>query len=86
MENEGFQRLNNIGEFKPSAEILEKAMSWLPREQQVCLRLFYFKEKNYREIADKTNFTLKQVKSNLQNGKRNLKIIIMEEYDRLRDE
>ena len=45
--------------------------------------MFYFEQKNYREISMVTSFSLKQVKSYLQNGKRNLKKIIIEEYDRL---
>ena len=83
MENEGYERLINKGEFNPTPEMLLKALNWLPWEQQTCVRLFYFKQKNYKEVAIETSLSLKQVKSNLQNGKRNLKKIIIEEYDRL---
>jgi len=36
--------------------------------------LFYLEKKSYREIASLTRFSLMQVKSNIQNGKRNIRI------------
>ncbi|MNL72987.1 hypothetical protein D3C87_1983880 [compost metagenome] len=42
----------------------------------MCVELFYLHKKSYQEIADSTDYTLKEVKSNIQNGKRNLKILI----------
>jgi DNA-directed RNA polymerase specialized sigma24 family protein len=39
--------------------------------------LFYLQEKSYKEISDETGFSEKNVKSFIQNGKRNLKIRIM---------
>jgi RNA polymerase sigma-70 factor (ECF subfamily) len=38
--------------------------------------LFYLDKKSYQEISDATGFTMLQVKSYIQNGKRNLKILI----------
>jgi RNA polymerase sigma-70 factor (ECF subfamily) len=38
------------------------------------LDLFYFKDKSYVEIAEITGYTINEVKSYIQNGKRNLKI------------
>jgi RNA polymerase sigma-70 factor (ECF subfamily) len=38
--------------------------------------MFYLNNKCYQEIADTTGFTLNQVKSYIQNGKRNLKIYL----------
>lgn len=49
-------------------------MATLPTEQRTCLDLFYLQQKSYVEVADQTGFSLKQVKSYLQNGRRNLKI------------
>ncbi len=37
---------------------------------------FYLQEKSYKEIADSTNYSMNQVKSFIQNGKRNLKIML----------
>lgn len=56
--------------------ILEKALSELNREQKTCVTLFYLQKKSYRDIVDTTGYTLLQVKSFIQNGKRNLKLLI----------
>lgn len=52
---------------------LDTCMEKLNREQQLCVKLFYIEEKCYQEIAGITNYTLNNVKSYIQNGKRNLK-------------
>jgi RNA polymerase sigma factor (sigma-70 family) len=52
---------------------LKKAISNLGAEQRICIDLFYLQEKSYKEVADITGFSLNEVKSFLQNGKRNLK-------------
>ena len=54
-------------------EQLKEAVSTLKEEQRRCIELFFFKEKSYQQIADETQLSLKQVKSHLQNGKRNIK-------------
>lgn len=53
---------------------LEDALTHLKSEQRKCLELFYLQQKSYQEVSDVTGFTMKQVKSYIQNGKRNLKI------------
>lgn len=55
---------------------MEAAMEELSEEQKTCLILFYFEKKSYHEICDQTGFSLLQVKSYLQNGKRNLKLLM----------
>ena len=55
---------------------LMKAMEQLKEEQRICVELFYLKEKSYQEVQEITRFTYKQVKSYIQNGKRNLRIIL----------
>jgi RNA polymerase sigma-70 factor (ECF subfamily) len=52
---------------------LGEALSSLNEGQRVCIRLFYLEEKTYQEIAGQTGYDLKQVKSYIQNGKRNLR-------------
>ena len=52
------------------------ALHQLNKEQQQCVTLFYLEKKSYQEITDHTGYTLLQVKSHIQNGKRNLKIIM----------
>lgn len=60
-------------EQKDPSENLQKAVSELTEEQRICIDLFYLKGKSYKEVCDKTGFTELQVKSYIQNGKRNLK-------------
>jgi len=55
---------------------LEKCLEYLTGEQRECIRLFYFDNKSYREIATALMLDEKKVKSHLQNGKRNLKICL----------
>lgn len=58
---------------------LQRALLRLNEAQQVCIRLMYLEKKSYREIAGITGFSLNQVKSHIQNGKRNLKNLIEED-------
>jgi len=64
-------------------ELMEAALKELNPEQQRCVTLFYLEKKSYQEISNATGFTMLQVKSYIQNGKRNLKIII---ENKLKDE
>lgn len=57
-------------------ELLEKGLNSLNEEQKNCLKLFYLEKLSYQEITDKTGYTMLQVKSYIQNGKRNLKNFI----------
>ncbi len=56
--------------------LLEKSLEELNPEQKSCVTLFYLQKKSYHQIATETGLTLLQVKSNIQNGKRNLKILV----------
>lgn len=51
-------------------------MDQLTSQQSICLTLMYLDNKSYKEIAEITGFSLKEVKSHIQNGKRNLKKIL----------
>jgi RNA polymerase sigma-70 factor (ECF subfamily) len=53
---------------------LEDCINRLIEGQQQCVRLFYIEEKCYKDIIVVTGFDMNQVKSFIQNGKRNLKI------------
>jgi RNA polymerase sigma factor (sigma-70 family) len=57
-------------------ELMEAALKELNAEQQQCVTLFYLQKKSYQEVSDETGFSMLQVKSYIQNGKRNLKILI----------
>jgi RNA polymerase sigma-70 factor (ECF subfamily) len=55
---------------------LERCIDKLTGAQKQSIDLFYLKEKCYKEVADITGFSLNEVKSYIQNGKRNLKICL----------
>lgn len=55
---------------------LEESLLSLNDAQQNCVRLFYLAEKSYDEIQEITGYNYNQVKSHIQNGKRNLKIYL----------
>ncbi len=56
--------------------LLEEAIEELSEEQKRCVNLFYLQKKSYQQITEQTGFSLMQVKSYIQNGKRNLKLIL----------
>lgn len=57
-------------------ELMERSLKELNPEQQQCVTLFYLQKKSYQAISEETGYSLLQVKSYIQNGKRNLKILI----------
>lgn len=65
---------NNSQEREQQLQTLEKAIMDLKDKQRICIELFYLKQKSYEEICKQTGYTLNEVKSQIQNGKRNLKI------------
>jgi RNA polymerase sigma-70 factor (ECF subfamily) len=70
----GYEVENQAADLEENLTYMETCLQTLPVEQQTCLRLFYLERKTYNEVADLTSYDLKQVKSYLQNGRRNLKI------------
>jgi RNA polymerase sigma factor (sigma-70 family) len=55
---------------------MEQAIEKLSKEQKICIELFYLQEKCYKEIVELTGYELSKVKSYIQNGKRNLKLLM----------
>ncbi len=64
---------------------MERCLQTLSAEQKESVEMFYLQSKCYKEIADITGLELNKVRSNIQNGKRNLKICMEkgEEVDKL---
>ncbi|HUR11652.1 MAG TPA: sigma-70 family RNA polymerase sigma factor [Flavitalea sp.] len=54
-------------------ELMARSLEELNPEQKQCVTLFYLEKQSYHDIAAVTGFSLMQVKSHIQNGKRNLK-------------
>lgn len=67
-------------------EQMELAMAELIEEQRICIQMFYYDKKSYQQIIEHTSYTYMQVKSYIQNGKRNLKRIITEKLELKKDE
>ena len=63
-------------EDEKTMELLTASLKELNPEQQQCVTLFYLQKKSYQEISTSTGFSMMQVKSYIQNGKRNLKLLI----------
>lgn len=62
-------------------DALEACMEKLPEPQKQCIDLFFFGKKSYADISMETRYSMKSVKSYIQNGKRNLKICIEKRQD-----
>jgi RNA polymerase sigma-70 factor (ECF subfamily) len=56
--------------------MLPDAINRLNEAQKKCIQLFYLEEQSYQEVSRITGYSMNEVKSYIQNGKRNLKIIL----------
>ncbi|MEN9640258.1 MAG: hypothetical protein RLZZ262_2127 [Bacteroidota bacterium] len=52
---------------------LERAIERLNIPQRTCVQMFYLQQKSYKQISTTTGYTEGEIKSYLQNGRRNLK-------------
>lgn len=68
------QRIEEEAQFNE----MGKAIVSLNPEQKQCIQLFFFEKRSYDEIAKETGYSVNKVKSHIQNGKRNLRIYLME--------
>jgi RNA polymerase sigma-70 factor (ECF subfamily) len=57
-------------------EWMGQSLEELGKEQKLCVILFYLEKRSYQETALTTGYTLMQVKSYIQNGKRNLRLLM----------
>lgn len=58
------------------SNLLNDAIAQLNEDQRTCVTMFYLKEMSYKEITDSTPYSYNEVKSHIQNGKRNLKKLL----------
>lgn len=77
MENDDFFTLLDKEKTKEELSALQFCMDALNEEQQNSIRYFYYESKSYADIVSLTGYTLKKVKSYIQNGKRNLKNCVL---------
>lgn len=76
MENPIFDHPILENEIVSKEIVVRNALNELNEDQKYCIELFYFEEKSYKEIEEITGLTPMKVKSYIQNGKRNLKILL----------
>lgn len=73
-EEEKLKRVNE----ELMLEHMKTALPKLKESQRICVEAFYLRGLSYQEISETTHFTTNEVKSFIQNGKRNLKLLIEE--------
>ena len=78
---EGYDHTVEINEKETRILLLEDILKELKEEQRKCLELFYLQDKSYEQIAMLLSIDIKQVKSAIQNGKRNLKLKLEEHHE-----
>ncbi|MBN1115772.1 MAG: sigma-70 family RNA polymerase sigma factor [Bacteroidales bacterium] len=80
MENDNFTHPDSE-ESEKKYSVLLNFVNDLKDEQKLCIEMMYLNGKTYKDIAVETGFELKHVKSFIQNGKRNLKIMLDHYYE-----
>ena len=76
---------DHTGEHRQLELTLEEMLTALEKlspEQRSCVEAFYLQRKSYQQIMGETGFSFAQVKTYIQNGKRNLKTILTRSKDR----
>lgn len=74
MESDEFLHLLcEEGQTEEQIAALYRCMKKIPGNQRISIQNFFMKEMSYADIAEETGYTIKNVKSYIQNGKRNLK-------------
>ncbi|MGH2565520.1 MAG: RNA polymerase sigma factor, partial [Ginsengibacter sp.] len=73
MQNEENVHLNGVLEKEENLKKLEYCLGTLAEEQRQTIQLFYLEGKCYNEIVEITGIEWNQVRSFIQNGRRNLK-------------
>ena len=63
--------------------LLDNCIEELKEEQKISVRLFFIEQKCYQDIVSSTGFNLKKVKSYIQNGKRNLRLCVEKNRERV---
>ena len=93
MQNEEDVHLNGVmSDRTPSEEKeenfqkLEKCIASLSDEQKLMIKLFYLEGKCYNEIVEVTGHEWNQVRSLIQNGRRNLKLCMEKQESEVRSQ
>jgi len=81
MQSEADWHPDNAVEREKKLTSLEDCMETLKTEQRQAVSLFYMEQKSYNEIAELTGIPWNNIRSHIQNGRRNLKNC-MDEHER----
>ena len=70
-----------IDEFEPDGQeqALNDCLKKLQPQQLKCVKEFYYEGKSYKQISEESGEELGRVRSNIQNGRRNLRICMEKE-------
>ncbi|MFI5187957.1 MAG: RNA polymerase sigma factor [Chitinophagales bacterium] len=74
MQSEENVHLNGVMEKEENLQLLEYCLTTLSEDQRMAVQLFYLEGKCYNEIVETMGQEWKQVRSFIQNGRRNLKL------------
>ena len=72
LEEEKINSINN----DVLLDYMKECLPLLKENQKICIELFYLQNLSYQQINTKTALSLNEIKSYIQNGKRNLKLLI----------
>jgi len=76
MESEISVHPDGVSDTELQLREMESSLDGIGENQRRCLELFYLEMKCYKEVSELTGFSLNEVKSFIQNGKRNLKLLM----------
>jgi len=76
MESESVMTLLGEEVDNEQEEALNYCMAKLSEPQRISVTKFFYEDMSYADIVEVTGYDMKNVKSYIQNGKRNLKICI----------
>jgi RNA polymerase sigma factor (sigma-70 family) len=65
-----------------SLQQLGHAIQRLDHQQRICITLFHLERNSYKQIAEITGITVEKVRSNIQNGRRNLRNMLLHNAQR----
>ena len=69
LEDDGFE----LDMSEDVMDQLQHCLAQLPEKQKICIQMFYFEKRSYADICEVTQLPMDTVRSNIQNGRRNLK-------------
>jgi len=81
MQTEEDRHLNDRMEKEEQFDRLSICIECLPPDQKTVISLFYLQNKCYKEIEALTGMDWNKVRSNIQNGRRNLKLCMQRAQD-----